>query len=172
MNINGLELVNCHSFKGTPSSCHGIDTSKLNVEEFRFIAVYLNVDNKKGIKILNSFQELVDFKKNGKLIYKFVELDKTVIKRVIIRDQKIILARNYYQLGGRWTVYINSKNDIVFREEDDNGNVGPNLRLSNKSNNQEVYYTYLACLYFMLNNTELTDPNFIIKEVDNFFQKL
>lgn len=176
--FDDFEFINCHSYQEKTGNALGIRPFKeLCENEIRYHAIYLNIDNKSGHSNFSTIEEVLNFKENNDLVYRYVEYDRDKIKTIIRKEEKIFLTANYYQLGNDWTVYLNSKNNIKARQEFEEQikgkSVGETFYINNNTLKSEPeYYLWLSSAYFILKNTELVIPEMIKNEIERFYLSL
>lgn len=159
--IDTYEIVFGHTYYPATNTVHGISEKPefWELENKLLVGVCLDIDGHCESKNMNSVGELLDYRPINDLVYRFIEYlgsDGDHYVRNIVVDhveKRIIVFRDYRDVGNSWQIYFNSKNNIVMQ--------GPEPSGTDRTNSLKHYLygrvDYFVLVSYMLNTIWNTD---------------
>lgn len=167
--IEQYEIVFGHTYYPATNIVHGISESPefWALETKNFVGVCLDIDGYCEFKYMKGVDEIFNYRIKNDLVYRFIEytgLDGEHYVRNIVVDhveKRIIVFRDYRDLGNGWQIYFNSKNNVVMQGPEPSGTNRTNS-LKHYMHDGVDYFVLVSCMLNTIWNTDKTEVGSIL----------
>jgi len=167
--IDTYEIVFGHTYCPATNTVHGISERPefWELETKTLVGICLDIDGHCECKNMNTVDELLDYRPINDLVYRFIEYigsDGVDYVRNIVVDhveKRIIVFRDYRDVGNGWQIYFNSKKNIVMQGPEPSGTDRTNS-LKHYLYGDVDYFVLVSCMLNTIWNTDKREVSSVL----------